>query len=75
MPEAAVQSPRAPAAASGAPAARTDTLALLGPDADSLLRRESRTVAMSALHLPGPDFADRVLFAARWSVPYHVEPG
>lgn len=32
----------------------------LGADADALLRYESRTVNKSQLHLPGPDFIDRV---------------
>ncbi len=39
----------------------TDIRSLLGPDADKLLRHESKTVSRSALHLPGPDFVDRVL--------------
>jgi len=34
---------------------------VLGGEADSLLRHESKTVSRSALHLPGPDFVDRVL--------------
>ncbi len=38
----------------------TDIRSLLGPDADSLLKHESKTVSKSALHLPGPDFIDRV---------------
>jgi class I fructose-bisphosphate aldolase len=33
---------------------------LLGDDADSLLRHTSTTVDASELHLPGPDFVDRV---------------
>ncbi len=33
---------------------------ILGPEADSLLRHESRTISRSTLHLPGPDFIDRV---------------
>jgi class I fructose-bisphosphate aldolase len=39
----------------------TNLRTLLGADADSLLRHESKTVSKSALHLPGPDFVDRVL--------------
>jgi class I fructose-bisphosphate aldolase len=39
----------------------TDIRSLLGPAADGLLRHECRTVAKTALHLPGPDFVDRVL--------------
>ncbi len=34
---------------------------ILGPDADKLLGYESKTVNKSKLHLPGPDFVDRVL--------------
>jgi class I fructose-bisphosphate aldolase len=33
---------------------------VLGADADNLLKHESKTVSKSALHLPGPDFIDRV---------------
>ncbi len=33
---------------------------LLGDDADSLLSHTSRTIDRSLLHLPGPDFVDRV---------------
>ena len=39
----------------------TDIRSILGPDADPLLRHESKTVSKSALHLPGPDFVDRVM--------------
>lgn len=35
-------------------------LELLGSDADDLLKHECRTVCKSKLHLPGPDFVDRV---------------
>ncbi|MCC6675966.1 MAG: class I fructose-bisphosphate aldolase [Phycisphaerales bacterium] len=38
----------------------TDVRALLGAEADSLLRHESKTISKSALHVPGPDFVDRV---------------
>jgi class I fructose-bisphosphate aldolase len=37
-----------------------DIRALLGNEADTLLGHECKTVARSALHLPGPDFVDRV---------------
>jgi class I fructose-bisphosphate aldolase len=33
---------------------------LLGGDAESLLKHECKTVCKSQLHLPGPDFVDRV---------------
>jgi fructose-bisphosphate aldolase, class I len=33
---------------------------LLGPDASELLGHECRTIAKDQLHLPGPDFVDRV---------------
>jgi class I fructose-bisphosphate aldolase len=38
----------------------TDVRSLLGAEADGLLKHESKTVSKSALHLPGPDFVDRV---------------
>ncbi|MFA6044905.1 MAG: class I fructose-bisphosphate aldolase [Phycisphaerales bacterium] len=34
---------------------------ILGSQADALLKYESKTVSKSHLHLPGPDFVDRVL--------------
>src|SRR5204863_9771801 len=34
---------------------------LLGPDADSLLNYKATGVAKERLHLPGPDFVDRVV--------------
>jgi class I fructose-bisphosphate aldolase len=40
------------------------TTELLGPDADTLLKHECRTIPRSRLHLPGPDFVDRVLGAS-----------
>jgi len=39
----------------------TDIRSLLGKDADSLLKHESKTVSKNAISLPGPDFVDRVL--------------
>jgi class I fructose-bisphosphate aldolase len=39
---------------------KTDVRSLLGAQADSLLAYESKTVGKSQLHLPGPDFVDRV---------------
>jgi len=33
---------------------------LLGPDGAALLKHESKTIAKDLLHLPGPDFIDRV---------------
>ncbi len=38
----------------------TNVREVLGKDADALLRFESKTVAKGQLHLPGPDFVDRV---------------
>lgn len=40
---------------------KTDVRAILGAEADGLLKHESRTVSKSVLHLPGPDFVDRVV--------------
>ena len=42
------------------PTSHTDIASLLGPDAQSLLGYESKTIGKSKLHLPGPDFIDRV---------------
>lgn len=38
----------------------TDIQSLLGNDASDLLGHECQTISKSALHLPGPDFIDRV---------------
>jgi fructose-bisphosphate aldolase, class I len=43
------------------PTAPIDVRSLLGSDAESLLAHECRTVSRTALHLPGPDFVDRVM--------------
>ncbi|HET9130992.1 MAG TPA: class I fructose-bisphosphate aldolase [Terriglobia bacterium] len=37
-----------------------DIQKVLGPDADSLLSHQCKTMAKENLHLPGPDFIDRV---------------
>lgn len=42
----------------------TDFSALLGADADSLLRHQCKTIARESLHLPGSDFVDRVVSAS-----------
>ena len=39
----------------------TDIQRILGDEADSLLSYQSKTVPREMLHLPGPDFIDRVL--------------
>src|SRR3954466_4137312 len=52
-----------PATAAAGPSTASDGTnirALLGAEADSLLAHESR-VARSTLHLPGPDFVDRIM--------------
>lgn len=41
--------------------ASTSVLDLLGADADSLLGYQARGVSKDLLHLPGPDFIDRVM--------------
>ena len=38
----------------------TDIEALLGDEAESLLGHRSETFPASSLHLPGPDFVDRI---------------
>jgi fructose-bisphosphate aldolase, class I len=39
----------------------TNVRSILGAEADRLLAHESRTVSRSMLHLPGPDFVERVV--------------
>jgi fructose-bisphosphate aldolase, class I len=39
----------------------TDVQALLGPDAESLLNHVCKGIPKESLHLPGPDFVDRVV--------------
>jgi class I fructose-bisphosphate aldolase len=40
------------------------TLSLLGKDADYLLTHQCKTIAKQDLHLPGPDFVERVVSAS-----------
>jgi len=40
------------------------TLEYLGGDAESLLKHECKTIAKEQLHLPGPDFVDRIFAAS-----------
>jgi class I fructose-bisphosphate aldolase len=47
----------------------TNVRQLLGADADPLLKYESKTIARSRLHLPGPDFVDRVFASTDRPVP------
>ena len=42
---------------------------LLGDEAEYLLNHESRTISRKMLHLPGPDFVDRVVAGSDRSVP------
>ena len=42
---------------------------LLGKDADSLLNHRCTTIDRSLLHLPGPDFVDRILAQTDRSIP------
>ncbi|MEL7474017.1 MAG: class I fructose-bisphosphate aldolase [Planctomycetota bacterium] len=44
-----------------APSPTTDIRSLLGSDADALLGHASSTIGKQDLHLPGPDFIDRVV--------------
>ena len=39
----------------------SDLVSLLGDDADSLLGHEARGIPAADLHLPGPDYIERVL--------------
>jgi class I fructose-bisphosphate aldolase len=42
----------------------TDIPALLGADAEQLLNHRCKTIPKASLHLPGPDFVDRVVSAS-----------
>jgi fructose-bisphosphate aldolase, class I len=42
---------------------------LLGKDADFLLKHQSKTVSKSQLHLPGPDFVDRIFAQSNRNTP------
>ena len=42
----------------------TDIVKLLGADADKLLKHKSATIPKETLHLPGPDFVDRIFAAS-----------
>jgi class I fructose-bisphosphate aldolase len=52
-----------------APAAPTEVRSILGKAAADLLNHECRTISRSALHLPGPDFVDRVVSLTDRPVP------
>lgn len=39
---------------------KTNVTELLGKDAESLLKHKSKTISKDQLHLPGPDFVDRI---------------
>ena len=39
----------------------TDIRSLLGAEAESLLEHQCRTIDKEMLHLPGPDYVDRVV--------------
>ena len=41
---------------------------ILGQDADGLLSHQCKTVSKENLHLPGPDFIDRVFVGSDLSV-------
>ena len=45
------------------PTTTTSIRELLGPDADALLSYQAKGFNKSSLHLPGPDFVDRVMSA------------
>ena len=40
---------------------KTDIAALLGADAEALLNHQCKTIPKESLHLPGPDFVDRIV--------------
>lgn len=48
--------------------AKTNVKDLLGKDADTLLTHKSKTISKDQLHLPGPDFVDRIFSQSNRSV-------
>ncbi|HMJ69913.1 MAG TPA: class I fructose-bisphosphate aldolase [Cyclobacteriaceae bacterium] len=48
--------------------AKTNVTDLLGKDAESLLKHKSKTISKDQLHLPGPDFVDRIFSQSNRSV-------
>jgi class I fructose-bisphosphate aldolase len=48
--------------------AKTNVTDLLGKDAESLLKHKSKTISKDQLHLPGPDFVDRIFGQSNRSV-------
>ncbi|MCX8491846.1 MAG: fructose-bisphosphate aldolase, partial [Cyclobacteriaceae bacterium] len=49
--------------------ARPSTTELLGKDAQSLLTHKSKTISKANLHLPGPDFVDRIFSVSNRNTP------
>ena len=47
----------------------TDIVGLLGAEADNLLTHVCKGIPKESLHLPGPDFVDRVVAMSDRSVP------
>ena len=47
----------------------SDITKILGAEADNLLGHVCKTIAKETLHVPGPDFVDRVFVASDRSVP------
>lgn len=47
---------------------KTNVTDLLGKDAESLLKHKSKTISKDQLHLPGPDFVDRIFSRSNRSV-------
>lgn len=47
---------------------KTNVTDLLGKDAESLLKHKSKTISKDQLHLPGPDFVDRIFSQSNRSV-------
>jgi len=48
--------------------AKTNVKELLGKDAEALLTHKSKTISKDQLHLPGPDFVDRIFSQTNRSV-------
>ena len=48
---------------------------LLGPDAATLLEHRSSTIPAASLHLPGPDFVDRIFVPSDRQIPRATTDG
>ncbi len=60
MPEPSLARPEPPPKVKSVEVTREEIATLLAGDAESLLNHECKTISKERLHLPGPDFVDRI---------------